>query len=50
MRAWYAAALAEPWREARHEDASLATGRLIEDLRRRPQEGRVIAKRSGDAA
>jgi glutathione S-transferase len=36
MRAWYAAALAEPWREARHEDASLATGRLIEDLRRRP--------------
>lgn len=34
MQAWYAAALAEPWREARHEDASLAAGRLIEDLRK----------------
>jgi glutathione S-transferase len=36
MQAWYAAALAEPWREARHEDAALAGGRLIEDLRRHP--------------
>jgi glutathione S-transferase len=36
MRAWYAAAVAEPWREARHEDAALAAGRLVEDLRRHP--------------
>lgn len=33
MREWYAAALKEPWREERHEQATLASGRLIEDLR-----------------
>jgi glutathione S-transferase len=33
MQAWYAAALAEPWREAKYDEASLAAGRLIEDLR-----------------
>jgi glutathione S-transferase len=33
MQDWHAAALAEPWREARYEESSLAAGRFIEDLR-----------------
>lgn len=33
MRAWQEAALAEPWREQRYEESSLAAGRFIEDLR-----------------
>jgi glutathione S-transferase len=33
MRAWYAAALAEPWREAQHEAEAAASGRIVEDLR-----------------
>ncbi|HRK95557.1 MAG TPA: glutathione S-transferase family protein [Rhodospirillales bacterium] len=35
MREWYAAALKEPWREDRHEEAALASGRLTDDLRSR---------------
>jgi glutathione S-transferase len=34
MQAWYAAALAEPWRELAHETEVLETGELLEDLRR----------------
>jgi glutathione S-transferase len=33
MREWYAAALAEPWRERDHEAELLAAGTLLEDLR-----------------
>jgi glutathione S-transferase len=33
MREWYAAALAEPWREAAHEQEILASGKLVADLR-----------------
>lgn len=33
MREWYAAALAEPWRDAHHEADSLAAGTLLEDRR-----------------
>lgn len=33
MRDWYAAALAEPWRDAAHEADSRAAGTLLEDLR-----------------
>jgi len=33
MREWYAAALAEPWREPAHDAEVLAAGTLIEDLR-----------------
>ncbi|MFO1464830.1 MAG: glutathione S-transferase family protein [Steroidobacteraceae bacterium] len=33
MRAWYAAALAEPWRETDHERETLQHGALVEDLR-----------------
>lgn len=33
MRDWYAAALAEPWREAAHEAETVGAGRLVEDLR-----------------
>lgn len=34
MREWYEAALAEPWRDAAHEEDVSAYGRLVEDLRR----------------
>lgn len=33
MRQWYEEALAEPWREPAHDDASLQYGALLEDLR-----------------
>lgn len=33
MREWYAAALAEPWREPAHEAEIEASGRIVEDLR-----------------
>ncbi|MEO8705572.1 MAG: glutathione S-transferase family protein [Kofleriaceae bacterium] len=33
LKAWYAAALAEPWRDAGHEDEITATGTVLEDLR-----------------
>ncbi len=33
MQAWYAAGLAEPWREPGHEDEVARTGTLLEDLR-----------------
>jgi glutathione S-transferase len=33
MREWYAAALAEPWREPGHDAECLTRGELIEDLR-----------------
>lgn len=33
MRAWYAAALAETWRETAHEAELLAAGTMLEDLR-----------------
>lgn len=33
MRAWYVAALREPWRDRGHEDDCLAEGALIADLR-----------------
>jgi glutathione S-transferase len=33
MRAWYEAALAEPWREPGHEAETLSFGTLTEDLR-----------------
>ncbi|HYD52849.1 MAG TPA: glutathione S-transferase N-terminal domain-containing protein, partial [Gemmatimonadaceae bacterium] len=33
MRAWYAAALAEPWRDPTHEEDVRRAGTLIEDLR-----------------
>jgi glutathione S-transferase len=34
MREWYAAALAEPWREKGHEDEARAAGPWTQDLRR----------------
>jgi glutathione S-transferase len=34
MQEWYAAALAEPWREPGHEDEACAAGRITADLRR----------------
>lgn len=33
MQAWYAAALAEPWRDATHDHACLAHGEMVADLR-----------------
>ncbi|MEJ2384249.1 MAG: glutathione S-transferase family protein [Xanthomonadales bacterium] len=33
MRDWYAAALAEPWREAHHEAEITEHGRIVDDLR-----------------
>jgi glutathione S-transferase len=33
MRDWYAAALAEPWREAHHEAEVAENGQVLEDLR-----------------
>jgi glutathione S-transferase len=33
MRSWYAAALAEPWRDEAHDGETLAVGTVIEDLR-----------------
>ncbi|MBP6840731.1 MAG: glutathione S-transferase [Kofleriaceae bacterium] len=33
MRAWYAAALTEPWRDEPHEAEARATGLVLEDLR-----------------
>jgi glutathione S-transferase len=36
MQAWYAAALAEPWREPAHEAESAAAGAIVEDLRAAP--------------
>ena len=33
MRAWYAHALREPWREAGHEAEVPAIGAVVEDLR-----------------
>jgi glutathione S-transferase len=36
MRAWYAAALAEPWRDAEHETERAAAGILLEDQRAAP--------------
>lgn len=33
MHDWYAAALAEPWRESAYEEAARSAGRWIEDLR-----------------
>jgi glutathione S-transferase len=33
MQAWYAAALAEPWRDAGHEAELRETGTLLQDLR-----------------
>jgi glutathione S-transferase len=33
MRAWEAAALLEPWREAGHEEDALRTGETAADLR-----------------
>ncbi len=33
MREWYAAALAEPWRDAQHEAEALESGILLEDRR-----------------
>jgi glutathione S-transferase len=33
---WYAAALAEPWREAEHEAEARAAGTVLEDLRAAP--------------
>jgi glutathione S-transferase len=36
MRDWYAAALAEPWREAHHEAEIAEHGRVVEDLRPPP--------------
>ena len=35
MRRWYAAALAEPWREAEHERETTTRGEVLEDLRAR---------------
>ncbi|WP_413734589.1 glutathione S-transferase family protein [Sodalis sp. RH21] len=37
MEEWYRDALAEEWREASHEDESLAQGEIIEDFRSRAQ-------------
>ncbi|MBP6382576.1 MAG: glutathione S-transferase [Pseudomonadales bacterium] len=36
MREWYAAALAEPWRDEPHEADVLAAGTLLQDLRQAP--------------
>ena len=36
MRNWYAAALAEPWRDAAHDGETLAVGTILEDLRSPP--------------
>jgi glutathione S-transferase len=36
MQDWYAAALAEPWREAHHEAEITEHARVVEDLRRPP--------------
>jgi glutathione S-transferase len=33
MRDWYAAALAEPWREPAHDEELSRNGKVIEDLR-----------------
>ncbi|MBI2732623.1 MAG: glutathione S-transferase family protein [Aquabacterium sp.] len=36
MQQWYEAALAEPWREPGHDEASLMYGSLLDDLRVNP--------------
>ena len=36
MRAWYEAALAEPWRDEPHEAEIAAEGEIVQDLRREP--------------
>jgi glutathione S-transferase len=36
MRAWFASALAEPWRDLPHEEEALASGVLLDDLRLPP--------------
>jgi glutathione S-transferase len=33
MRAWYEAALAEPWRDAAHDDEARGVGTVVQDLR-----------------
>jgi glutathione S-transferase len=39
MTRWYAAALAEPWREPQHEAEAAAVGVIEQDLRWRPSSG-----------
>lgn len=39
MREWYAAALAEPWRDLAHEESLVAAGRILDDFRRLPVAG-----------
>ena len=36
MRAWYEAALAEPWRDEPHEEETRRMGRVLQDLRAAP--------------
>jgi glutathione S-transferase len=40
MQAWYASALAEPWRDAEHEEETRRVGTVTQDLRAPPAPGR----------